>query len=123
MNVIARKPTLARHNMVSRYSNLNPANYNFGGSYNSYGGTQNPTNGSGLGTQSGGSGIFNWNNLVDGIVDIGKTFVSSFWNKGDAATANALNEMYNEQKKTTYILWAIIGIVLVLAAVVIIKKK
>lgn len=100
MNVIARKPTLARHNVVSRYSNND-----------------------GLGKDNSGSGMFDWNNLVDGIVDIGKTFVSSFWNKGDAATANALNEMYDEQKKTTYILFGIIGIVLVLAAVVIIKKK
>ena len=100
MNVIARKPTNARHNVVSRYSNEE-----------------------GLGTDNSGSGKFNWLELINTGIGATESVLLGILGKGDKYQAQALATINEEQKKTTYILWAIIAIVLVLAAFVIIKKK
>ena len=93
------------------YSEL-PANY-----YNS-GGLSGGQSGSG----TTGSGAFDWNNFFNGITHVGETFISSYWNKGSDVQASANYQLYKESQKTTYILWAVIGLMLALGVVLLIRK-
>ena len=98
-NVIARTPTRARHNVVARYSNAD-----------------------GLGTGTSGSGI-DWGGIINtGIRAVEGTLLGIF-GKGDKYQLLAQQRINDEQRKTTMILWAIIGIVLVVGAIILIRKK
>lgn len=71
---------------------------------------------------SSGSG-FNPSSIINTGLSTIENIVTSIWGKGDKYKVQALQYLNEEQKKTTYILWAIIGIVLVLAMILIFKKK
>lgn len=95
----------------SRYSNLTTNDYSTGG-----------LQGGESGTSSTGSGTFDWNGLVQGVLNLGNTFVSSFWNNGAQTQANYTNELYKQEQRTNTILWVIIGLVLALGIFLIIRK-
>lgn len=107
-----------------RYSNLDPGNYNVG-SFGSYGGLGGLSGGS-SGTGASGSGLFSGADIT-GLINSGLSTIENvtlgLWGKGDRYKVQALQMLNAEQKKTTYILFAIIGVVLVLAAFLIIRKK
>lgn len=109
---------------TSRYSNLSPANYDVG-SFGSFGGIGGLSVGN-SGTGATGSGIFSGSDIT-GLINTGlntiENVVTGLWGKGDKYKVQALQMLNEEQKKTTYILFAIIGVVLVLAAFLIIRKK
>lgn len=75
---------------------------------------------SGSGTT--GSGTFDWNGLVQGILGLGNTFVSSFWNNGAQTQANYTNELYKQEQRTNTILWVVLGLVLALGIFLVIRK-
>ena len=94
-----------------------------GGTWESYGGTSGLMGGVGT-TTSGSSGLgFNPYELINTGLGTIENIVTSIWGKGDKYKVQALQYLNEEQKKTTYILWAIIGIVLVLALILVFKKK
>lgn len=66
---------------------------------------------------------FNPSSLIEKGLGTVENIVTSLWGKGDKYRVQALQYLNEEQKKTTYILWAIIGIVLVLAVILVFKKK
>ena len=87
-------------------------------SYYSGGGLSGGQSGSG----STGSGTWNWNSFWSDLTGLGNTFISSYWNKGSDVQAAANYELYKESQKTTYILWAVIGLMLALGVVLLIRK-
>lgn len=107
---------------VSRFSNVLPSDqYNFGGSYASYGGNTvtTGTGTTGTGTSSG-SG-FDWGQVGGWLATLGSTFGSIF-GTGDKYTAQAYKTMYDQQQRTNTILWVVIGLVLALGVVLVIRR-
>lgn len=110
-----------RPQLRKRYSNLDPGNYTLGGSFDSYGDTAGLMGGqSSSGTT--GSGAFDWNGLVQGVLGLGNTFVSSFWNNGAQTQANYTNQLYRQEQRTNTILWVVLGLVLALGIFLVVRK-
>ena len=108
-----------RPQMRRRYSNFGETALP---SFNDMGGVGGLTGGnSSSGTT--GSGAFDWNGLVQGVLDLGNTFVSHFWDTGAQTQANYTNELYKQEQRTNVILWVIIGLILALGVFLLIRKK
>lgn len=79
-----------------------------------------------LGLPSGGSGsgLFNSSatSWINSLIDAMSTTAQSIWGKGDKYRVQALQYINDEQSKTTKILWVVIGLMIVVGAVVLIKK-
>lgn len=105
----------------TRHSNASPfVDLGIGGDYSDVNTHQTYTYSQG----SGSSGLgFNPYKLINTGLGTIENIVTSIWGKGDKYKVQALQYLNEEQKKTTYILWAIIGIVLVLALILVFKKK
>lgn len=101
-----------------RYSNVDIIDLGVGGDYSDVATHETYT----LGQQSGGSGMFDWNGLVQGVLNLGNTFVSSFWNNGAQAVANSNAEMLKKEERTNTILWVVIGLVLALLVFLVVRK-
>lgn len=107
----------------SRYSNygLDPGTYSGFASYNSYGGTGGLSGGlSGSGVT--GSGAFDYASLINtGIAALSNVFTSIF-GKSDKYQLQAYQQVYEEQKKVTTILWVVIGLMAALGIYLLIRK-
>ena len=104
----------------TRYSNALPfVDLGIGGDYSDVNTHQTYTYNQGSGA-SGSS--FNWGGLVDGILGLGNTFVSSFWNNGDKVKADMLDDLRKREQRTNTILWVVLGLVLALGVFLIIRK-
>lgn len=80
--------------------------------------------GSGLGTGSSGSGVFDWGGFFSDLFGAGSNIVTSVWGTGDKYMANAYQTMYNNERKTTNTMIAIvIAFVLLAFAFLLLKKK
>ena len=74
-------------------------------------------------TGSNGSGLFDASSLIGKGLDVIQNIAVSIWGKGDKYRAQALQYINDEQKKTSTILWVIIGLMAVLGAVLLIRKS
>ena len=109
--------------MKKRYSNLDPSNYQLGGSWESYGGN------SGLldsgSTSSSSSDGWTSQNTVDTIntgASMLTTILTSIFGRNNQYLASSYNTMYQQEKRTNTILWVVIGLVLALGIVLVIRK-
>lgn len=108
-----------RPQMRRRYSNFGE---NALPSFEDMGGAGGLTGGqSSSGTT--GSGAFDWNATIQGILNLGNTFVRSFWNNGAQQQANYTNELYKQEQRTNTILWVVIGLVLALGIFLVVRKS
>ena len=78
--------------------------------------------GSGLGQNTSGSGLFNWDSFLTNLLSSGTSIVNSIWGKGDSWKADAYNTLYEQEKKTNTILWVVIGLVVALGVFLVIRK-
>lgn len=78
--------------------------------------------GQGLGTNTEGSGAFNYGMIGDWL-NTGASIVNSIWGTSDRYMANMYQSMYNEEKKTTNLMIGIVVVVVLLAIVFLIIKK
>ena len=82
-------------------------------------------NGSIVGNNTSGSGAFNWqifssmfNNLVNGTSSV----LQSIYGTNNVQQAQYTQEMLKQERRTTTILWVIIGLVLALGVFLLIRK-
>ena len=68
------------------------------------------------------SGSWNWDSFVSGVFNLAGTVLPSIFGKSDKYQAQAYQQMYNQQKQTTTVLWVVIGLVLALGVVLLIRK-
>lgn len=73
-------------------------------------------------SSSSGSGLFDWNAFSTGILNLGDSFVSSYFGKGDSYRATAYSEMLKSEQRTNTILWVVIGLILALGVFLVIRK-
>lgn len=114
-NVISRHraPLNKDVRQYRRYSNYDPNAAPIG-----------PTmeNGSFTYNQGTGSGTFDLNGTIQGIIGLADTFVSHFWNNGAQAVADSNAQMLKKEERTNTILWVVIGLVLALLVFLVIRK-
>lgn len=116
---------IAQPYIKTRYSNASPfVDLGIGGDYSDVNTHQTYAYSQGSGSSGSGSSgsSFNWGGLVDGILGLGNTFVSSFWNNGDKVKAEYLDELRQREQRTNTILWVVLGLVLALGVFLIIRK-
>ena len=78
----------------------------------------------GLGQDTSGSGAFNWGSFFSNLFGAGSSIVTSVWGTSDKYMANAYQTMYNNERKTTNTMIAIvIAFVLLAFAFLLLKKK
>ena len=75
----------------------------------------------GLGQDTSGSGSFNFGLIKDWINGLGNIAVG-IWGSSGNVEADMLNEQLRQERRTTTILWVIIGLVLALGVVLVIRK-
>lgn len=68
------------------------------------------------------SGASSTSGLISSGISAVKDVLLGLFGKGDKYQVQSLKYLIEEQQKTTYILWAIIGLVAVVATVLLIKK-
>lgn len=100
--------------------------------YSNYDGTEvGPTlpngdfysNTNGLGTDTSGSGTFNWGFVGDWL-NSASNVITGIWGTSDRYVANAYQNMYNQERKNSNLLIGIVvALVLLAFAFLIIKKK
>lgn len=69
-----------------------------------------------------GTGL-NYNSLINKLFGTTENVLVAIFGKGDKYRALALQEINEQQQKTTYVLWAVIGILLVMGIILILRKK
>lgn len=79
-------------------------------------------NGSFTYKQGSGSGSFDLNGTIQGIIGLADTFVSHFWNNGAQAVADSNAQMLKKEERTNTILWVVIGLVLALLVFLVVRK-
>ena len=72
-------------------------------------------------SSSSASGLFNWG-IVDKLITTTGTVLSNIYGTGDKYRASALQEINEQQQKTTAILWVVIGLMAALGVVLLIRK-
>lgn len=77
--------------------------------------------GSSLGQDTSGSGSFDYG-LIGGWLNSLGNIVTSIWGSSGNVQADMLNEQLRQERRTTTILWVIIGLVLALGVVLVIRK-
>lgn len=74
-----------------------------------------------LGQDTSGSGSFNYG-LIGGWLNSLGNIVTGIWGSTGNVQADMLNEQLRQERRTTTILWVIIGLVLALGVVLVIRK-
>ena len=75
------------------------------------------------GSSSTGSGVFDWGSFINNLVGTAGGVLTSIFGKGDKYVVSAQNQIIEQQRKTTTILWAVIGLMAVLGVVLVIRKN
>lgn len=77
----------------------------------------------GLSASSSGSGVFDPTGLINNALNSISNVAVAIWGKGDKYRAQALQYINDEQSRTTKILWAVVAIMIIVAAIILIKKS
>lgn len=115
-----KKKTLRnRAPLNKRYSNLGPVSdpYADFGSWDKLGGTSGL-----LGNSSKDGEGFDLDGFLTSLINGGTSVLNTMYNKEDKWRANALESQLKSEKRTTTILWVVIGLVLALGVVLVVRK-
>ena len=82
----------------------------------------NVSSGTGIGTNTSGSGVFNWSYVGDWL-NSAANIVTGIWGTSDKYMSNAYQTMYNQERKTSNLLIGIVVAIVLLAFVFLIVKK
>lgn len=75
------------------------------------------------GSSTSGSGLFDATGFLNNLINALSNTATSIWGKGDKYRVQALQYIQDEQSKTTKILWAVVGLMVVVGAIVLIRKS
>ena len=104
-----------------KYSNYDPYEAEIGPTMDD--GSFVYNNGTGLGRDTSGSGMFDWGGFLSTLLNSGTTVVKSIWGKDDTYRAEAYNTLYEQEKRTNTILWVVIGLVIALGVFLVVRKN
>lgn len=65
----------------------------------------------------------NWGNVIDSGINSVENILVSIFGRHDKVQVDAMNQIYENEKRNNIILWVVIGLMLVLAAIVVLRKK
>lgn len=83
--------------------------------------TELPANYYNSSTSTGSS--FNWGSFLSNLINTGGSVATAIWGKDQSNQNAALSTLYQQEKRTNVILWVVIGLVVLLALFLVIKKS
>ena len=104
-----------------RYSNYDP--YVIGAPTASDLGLSGTGLSGGASSLSSGSGMFDATGLINSALNALSSTAIAIWGKGDKYRVQALQYINDEQSRTTRILWLVVGLILIVGAVILIRKS